>query len=53
MLPELKSLFYRERLGNLGLYSLERRRMWGDLLEVYKIVRGIDEANAPRILYLE
>ena len=41
MLPGLEKLSYRERLNRLGLYSLEHRRMRGDLIEVYKITMGI------------
>lgn len=29
-----------------GFYSLERRRMRDNLMEVYKIMRGIDRVNA-------
>jgi len=43
MLPGLVGLSYKERLDRLGLFSLERRRFWGDLIEVYKITRGIDK----------
>ena len=39
MLPELDGLSYKERLDRLGLFSLERRRLRGDLIEVYKIMR--------------
>ena len=42
MLPGLKDIDYEERLNKLGLFSLERRRLRGDLIEVYKITRGID-----------
>jgi len=35
MLPGLMGLSDRERLDRLGLYSFERRRMWGDYIEVY------------------
>ncbi|XP_055495534.1 uncharacterized protein LOC129699607 [Leucoraja erinacea] len=42
MLPGLEGVIYRERLSRLRLYSLERRRLRGDLIEVYKIMRAID-----------
>ena len=53
MLPGPVALCYRERLARLGLYSLEGRRMRGALIEVYKIMRGIDRMNThslfPRV----
>ena len=45
MLPGLESLSYKERLNRLGLFSLERRRLRGDLIEVFKIMRGIDKVD--------
>ena len=42
MLLGLDGLSYKERLDRLGLFSLERRRLRGDLIEVYKIMRGTD-----------
>eukprot|EP00061_Rhincodon_typus_P004050 g21630.t1 len=42
MLPGLEGLSYRERLNGLGLFSLQRQRLSGDLIEVYKIMRGMD-----------
>ena len=30
-------------MEKLGLFSLERRRLKGDLIEVYKIMRGMDK----------
>ena len=45
MLPGLEDLSYRERLNRLGLFSLERRRLRGDLIEVYKIMRDMERVN--------
>ena len=41
MFIELKSLPYEKRLNKLGLWSLEERRKRADLIEIYKMIKGL------------
>eukprot|EP00061_Rhincodon_typus_P001905 g16096.t1 len=41
LMLELRRLEYEDRLIRLGSYSLEFRRRKGDLIETYKIRKGI------------
>ena len=36
----LARLYYEERLKETGLYSLERRWLRGDMMEMFKIMKG-------------
>ena len=48
MIPELRDLSYESRLLQCGLTTLETRRLRGDQIEVFKIVRmliGICSSN--------
>ena len=52
MIPGIKGLTYEERLNSLDSYSPEFRRMRADLIEVYKILKGIDKVNADQMFPL-
>ena len=52
MIPGMKGLTYDERLRTLGLYSLEFRRLRGDLIETYKILNGLDRVDVGKMFPL-
>jgi len=41
MVQGFKNLFYEKRLEHLGLWTLEERRTCADLLEVFKMYKGL------------
>ena len=50
MIQGLRNLPYRDRLKRLNLHSLERRRARGDLIEVFKWVKGINKGNINQVI---
>ena len=45
MIPELKGMNYEQRLLNVKLTTLETRRLRGDLIEAFKIMKGFDKTS--------
>ena len=45
IVPELRDLPYEERLRRMQITTLERRRERGDLINVYKMMNGIDRVG--------
>lgn len=43
MIRGLGYLSYEERLENLGRFSLEKRQLKGSMIEVYKIMNGMEK----------
>jgi len=52
MVKGLKKLPYETRLKKLGIYSLERRRLHGDLIETFKILTGREDVNYSKFFEL-
>ena len=53
MIPSLRNLSYEERLKRLGMFSLRHRRLRGDMIEVFKVIHGIDKVNLGKLFSME
>ena len=49
LITELKDLSYTERLKKLKLPSLAHRRKRGDMIQTFKIIKGIKDILSERI----
>ena len=53
MTKSFSELKYETRLKNLGLTTLETKRLRGDLMKVFKIFKGYDDDICEDIFLLE
>ena len=48
IIPSLRNLSYEEKLKRLGMFSLRRRRLRGDMIEAFKMIHDIDKVNLEK-----
>ena len=53
MIPSLRTLSYEERLKRLGMFSLDARESRFDMIEVFKIIHGIEKVNLGKLFYID
>ncbi|KAG0420557.1 hypothetical protein EQH57_0097 [Dictyocoela roeselum] len=53
LIPSLRNKSYEDRLGELNLYSLVKRRVRGGMIEVWKIMKGIENVDRASIFTLD
>ena len=49
MIPRLRNKSYEERLNELNLFNVFKRRLRGDLIDVLKKFHGFDNININQI----
>ena len=53
LIPRLQNKPYEERLSELNLFSLTKQRLRGDLIEVFKIIKGIENMEMEKYFTID
>ncbi len=53
MIPSLCNKSYEERLSNLNMFSLEKRRLRGKLIECFKILNSFTNVDTSKLFMID
>ena len=53
MIRRMEHLSYEDRLRKLGLFSLEKRRLWGDFIVAFQYLKGAYGKAGERLFVRE